>query len=271
MKIDAAKMTDFSTLKFATWLLFLIIASPVHAEPQYRVTILIDESYPPYSYVNNGEPAGIYVDLVHQAIKLIDDKYVVELHPVPWKRGVAALESGDGFALMPPYKHIKRRPFIWPYSIPLLEEVVVAFCNTGFSLADIETKDTTVNPINVGLNAGYMILDDGLEQASRQGKISLWENKDTYSNIIKLAKKRIDCYVNDRLSTLLGLRSIKRLHPELDLSHIVEDRIVLRRTAHIGYVKDSLNKFPYKHDFIRKMDEALQTVIASQAIGLGNE
>ncbi|CAH9053854.1 hypothetical protein PSECIP111951_02392 [Pseudoalteromonas holothuriae] len=252
-------------------LLIAMIIWPIQAEPQYRVTILVDESYPPYTYVNNGELAGVYVDLVRQAIKLIDDKYIVELHPVPWKRGLAALENGDSFALMPPYKHIKRRPFIWPYSVPLLEEVVVAFCNKGVSLVDIETRDTTASPINVGLNAGYMILDDGLEQASKQGKIKLWENKDTYSNIIKLAKRRIDCYVNDRLSTLLGLRNVKRLHPGFDLNNLSEDRVVVRHTAHIGYVKDSLSKFPYKHDFIKKMDEALQTVLASQAMELSNE
>ncbi|WP_232056587.1 substrate-binding periplasmic protein [Pseudoalteromonas sp. A25] len=265
------KAVIFCSLKLVIWVLYTSAFSNVYAQPQHRVTILVDESYPPYTYVNNGEPAGIYVDLVKQAARLMDDKYIIELHPVPWKRGVAALEHGDAFALMPPYKHIKRRPFIWPYSVPLLEEVVVAFCNTGISLANIETKDTTVNPINVGLNAGYMILDDVLDQASKQGKIKLWENKDTYSNVIKLAKKRIDCYVNDRLSTLLGLRNVKRLHPELELSTIVEDRVVLRRTAHIGYVKDSLNKYPFKHDFIQKMDEALQAVLDSQAVELANE
>ncbi|CAM4133224.1 substrate-binding periplasmic protein [Pseudoalteromonas byunsanensis] len=241
------------------------------ANPQYRVTILVDESYPPYTYLSNGELKGIYVDLVKQAAQLIDDKYLVELHPVPWKRGVSALQDGEAFALMPPYKHIKRRPFIWPYSVPLLEEVVVAFCNQGFSLKKIDSEDTTAHPINVGLNAGYMILDDGLRQAYQQSKIRLWENKDTFSNVMKLAKNRIDCYVNDRLSTLLGLRNLKRIHPELDLSQIKEDRVVLKRTAHIGYVKDALDRYPYKHDFIEKMDEALQAVLANQAIELGEQ
>ncbi|WP_240503698.1 MULTISPECIES: substrate-binding periplasmic protein [Pseudoalteromonas] len=254
-----------------TLLLCMFITLKSHANPQYRVTILVDESYPPYTYYSNGELKGIYVDLVKQAARLIDDKYLVELHPVPWKRGVSALQNGEAFALMPPYVHIKRRPFIWPYSVPLLEEVIVAFCNQGFSLKRIDSEDTTASPINVGLNAGYMILDDVLRQAHKQSKIHLWENKDTFSNVMKLAKKRIDCYVNDRLSTLLGLRNLKRIHPELDLSNIVEDRVILRRTAHIGYVKDATDRYPYKHDFIEKMDEALQTVLATQAIELSDQ
>lgn len=105
-------------------ILLALITLSVQAKLQYRVTILVDGSYPPYSYLENGKLTGIYVDLVYQAAKLIDDKYSVELQAVPWKRGLAALENGDGFALLPPYKHIKRRPYIWPYSVPLQEEVV---------------------------------------------------------------------------------------------------------------------------------------------------
>ncbi|ATC94906.1 substrate-binding periplasmic protein [Pseudoalteromonas tunicata] len=262
MIIPIEKKVCSWSLMVAFSILLALITLSVQAKLQYRVTILVDGSYPPYSYLENGKLTGIYVDLVYQAAKLIDDKYSVELQAVPWKRGLAALENGDGFALLPPYKHIKRRPYIWPYSVPLQEEVVVAFCNRGASLHDIEESDTNAQPLNVGINAGYVILDETLEKAIMQGKIRLWENKDTYSNVLKLSKNRIDCYVNDRLSTLHGLENVKFLHPELDLSNIVEDREVLRRTAHIGYVKDSINKFPYKHDFIKQMDEALLIVLA---------
>ncbi|WMN59584.1 transporter substrate-binding domain-containing protein [Pseudoalteromonas xiamenensis] len=245
-------------------LLLLLFATRTMAEPQYRVSIMVDESYPPYTYMINGELNGIYVDLVRQAARLIDSKYQVELVPVPWKRGLADLEHGAAFAIMPPYKHIQKRPYIWPYSVPLLEEVVVAYCNSGFTLKNIEHRDTSKNPINLGINAGYLILDDVLTQALAQNKIQVWENKDTYSNVMKLVKGRIDCYLNDRLSTVLVMRNIKRSEPDIELSGVLEDRVILRRTAHIGYVKDGLEQYPYKLDFIAQMDEALLKVMASQ-------
>ncbi len=245
-------------------LMLLLFTTRSFAEPQYRVSIMVDESYPPYTYMINGELNGIYVDLVRQAARLIDSKYQVELVPVPWKRGLADLEHGTAFAIMPPYKHIQKRPYIWPYSVPLLEEVVVAYCNSGFTLKNIEHRDTSETPINLGINAGYLILDDVLTQALAQNKIQVWENKDTYSNVMKLVKGRIDCYLNDRLSTVLVMRNIKRSEPDIDLNGVLEDRVILRRTAHIGYVKDGLEQYPYKLDFIAQMDEALLKVMASQ-------
>ncbi|TMP44369.1 amino acid ABC transporter substrate-binding protein [Pseudoalteromonas citrea] len=236
-----------------------------------KVTILVDDSYPPYSYLSDGSLYGIYVDLVKQAAYLLRDTYKIDLQPVPWKRGVAALEQGEAFALMPPYIHMKKRPFIWPYSVALQEEVVVAFCNKGFTLIDVLSRSVTDPPINVGLNAGFMILDEALMEAQKRGKIKVWENKNTKANILKLGKKRIDCYINDRLSTLIGINNMKRSHPDIDTGNFLEDKTILRRTAHIGYLKEGNDKFPFKNDFINKMDDALSTILERQEDGVGSE
>ncbi|KAF7765001.1 polar amino acid transport system substrate-binding protein [Pseudoalteromonas citrea] len=236
-----------------------------------KVTILVDDSYPPYSYLSDGNLYGIYVDLVKQAAYLLRNTYKIDLQPVPWKRGVAALEQGEAFALMPPYIHMKKRPFIWPYSVALQEEVVVAFCNKGFTLIDVLSRASTDLPINVGLNAGFMILDEALMEAQKRGKIKIWENKNTKANIMKLGKKRIDCYINDRLSTLIGINNMERAHPEIDTTNFVEDKTILRRTAHIGYLREASIKFPFKNDFINKMDGALSTILERQEDGVGTD
>ncbi|PCK33089.1 substrate-binding periplasmic protein [Pseudoalteromonas piscicida] len=229
-----------------------------------NVTILVDDAYPPYSYQANGELYGIYVDIVKQAARLLSQDYRVTLQAVPWKRGVSSMASGEAMALMPPYIHIKKRPYIWPYSVPLQEEVVVAFCNSGYSLKKLPHIHPET-PINVGVNAGYMILDENLMEAQKLGLIKLWENKSTNSNIEKLARGRIDCYVNDRLSTLLGINKMSKISSDLNAGNIVEDKIIMRRTAHIGYLKGYEDKYPYKQDFILKMDQALREVIATSA------
>nr|WP_290444401.1 transporter substrate-binding domain-containing protein [Pseudoalteromonas sp. XMcav2-N] len=233
----------------------------VRAASPIPVTILADDSYPPYSYVQDGKLVGIYPTLILEAAKLIKEEYLVELRPIPWKRGVAALEHGEAFALMPPYIHLDTRPYIWPYSVPLKQEEVVAFCNPGVTLQNITQRDDELAPINVGLNAGFLILDDALKRARKAGHIIVWENKNTRANIIKLFKKRIDCYINDRLSTLIGISDLQDQLPSLTAQSFVEDRVVLSRSAHIGYLKGYEGKYPFKADFIAKMDEALNTVL----------
>ncbi|WP_462155636.1 substrate-binding periplasmic protein [Pseudoalteromonas piscicida] len=245
-----------------------LLSNAAPHKPEYsapiKVTILVDDAYPPYSYQINGELYGIYVDIVKQAARLLSHEYQVNLQAVPWKRGVSSMASGDAMALMPPYIHIKKRPYIWPYSIPLQEEVVVAFCNQGITLKNLpHVKPDRV--LNIGINAGYIILDEGLMEAQKQGLIQLWENKSTRSNIEKLARGRVDCYVNDRLSTLLGINKMSQITPSLSTSNIVEDKIVMRRTAHIGYLKGFEEKYPFKQDFILKMDAALRQVIDNAA------
>ena len=232
-------------------------------ESPTRVTILVDDSYPPYTYQANGELYGIYVDIVRQAARLLEPDYAITLQAVPWKRGLSSLESGEAFALIPPYIHIKKRPFIWPYSVALQEEVVVAFCNQGVSLKSLPHIKPE-RSYNIGINAGYMILDEELMQSQKLGYIKIWENKSTRSNIEKLAMARIDCYVNDRLSTFLGINKLAHIAPDLDTSRFVEDKVLMRRTAHIGYLKGYDDRYPFKHDFIKKMDKALQQVIDRQ-------
>ncbi|MCF2857946.1 transporter substrate-binding domain-containing protein [Pseudoalteromonas sp. SMS1] len=228
-----------------------------------RVTILVDDSYPPYSYVSNGYLYGIYVEQVKLAARQLSDHYQITLEAIPWKRGVAAMESGEAFALMPPYIHKDKRPYIWPYSISLGEEAVVAFCNQGITLNGILKRQPQLGPINIGINAGFLILDDELSKAREKGLIKIWENKDTESNIKKLSKNRLDCYLNDRLSTVMGIEALKSELHTLDIKQFKEDKIVLTRTAHIGYTKENGERFPYKLDFIEKMNKALRDVQAS--------
>lgn len=231
-----------------------------HATIKPRVTILVDDSYPPYSYESNGYLYGIYIEQVRLAARRLSNHYQVILEPIPWKRGVAAMENGEAFALLPPYIHKDKRPYIWPYSVPLGEEAVVAFCNPGITLNNILDRSTQKPPINIGINAGFLILDKELRLARKKGLIKIWENKDTLTNIKKLSKFRLDCYVNDRLSTLMGFESVKKERDDINVRQFSEDRVVLSRTAHIGYTRDNGSKYPFKYDFIKKMDEALLNV-----------
>lgn len=73
-----------------------------------KVVLLGDDDYAPYSYVENGQFKGMYVELLNKASELLKPAYEVELKPRPWKRSLADLENGTAFALFPPGMKIGR-------------------------------------------------------------------------------------------------------------------------------------------------------------------
>ena len=133
------------------------------------VTILTDESYPPYSFVDNGQLKGIYIEIVNEAAKLLAPHYKVEIVAHPWKRALHEIKKGTVLAILPPYKHLEKRSYIWPYSVPLMKENIVAFCQKGVNLFEHIKPQTIKNngPLIIGINAGYLILNQHLEQAQK--------------------------------------------------------------------------------------------------------
>ncbi|WP_448549641.1 substrate-binding periplasmic protein [Thalassotalea fusca] len=233
------------------------------------VVILADDAYPPYSFVEDGELKGIYIDILRFAAEQLSPYYKIELRPTPWQRGLADLEDGRGFALIPPYKHVESRPYIWPYSVALLSETVVAMCHKDVDINGYIGRqlNSLALPINVGINSGYRILSEELINAVNKGTIKLQENKDTQSNVLKLLHRRIDCYVNDRYSTLWELKQVKLMHPNAKFEQIVleESLIVMKQTAHIGYTDSEAHSYVYKQDFVDRMDGAIEKFQASDS------
>lgn len=242
----------------------LIINFNINAQEIQQVTILADENYPPYTYVENGEMKGIYVDIVSESAKLISAMYKVEIVGVPWKRGLETIKAGQALAILPPYKHVEKRRYIWPYSLPLMTENVVAFCHKNIDIFNYirNPSKKIITPLNIGINTDYLILNKELEQATLLNNIILRENKSTSSNIMKLYFGRIDCYVNDKLSTLWELSKISK-DRNVSFENIKEALFVIPQTAHIGYTNNDSHNFTFKNDFVFKMDKALSELMSS--------
>ena len=87
-----------------------------------------DNNYPPYSYVGeDNKLVGIYPSILREAVKEITG-YKVTLKAVPWKRGLRMLKKNKIQGLFPPYFRVEQRPFMWPYSLAILEEEAVVVC-----------------------------------------------------------------------------------------------------------------------------------------------
>lgn len=241
-------------------LISAIFSAQVHgtSDSPIKVKIIVDEAYPPYSYAINGQPRGIYIEMIKKASQLLIDEYQIAFESMPWKRALKEIELGHAFAILPPYIHRQARPYIGPYSVSLLTERVVAVCNKHISLKPLfqGKKALQSKPLNIGINAGYLMFTDKYKKLIAEEKIKVWENKSTYANLHKLIDGKIDCYVNDSRAIEHNLAKF----PEVDISNFNEEDELSRQTAHIGFSNSPHGNFPYKSDFINKLNLAIGMV-----------
>jgi polar amino acid transport system substrate-binding protein len=238
----------------------LAAAPAVAATPEapIAVTIYGDDAYPPYSYLENGEMKGIYTSIIHAAAKRMPE-YRVSLLPVPWKRGLVKLETGEAFALYPPYLRPAERPYM-DYSDSMLAEQLVVYCSQPV----IERRPRKVWPddyagLRIGLNAGFLSGGKLFDQAVAEGRLSAVPARSSRTNLLKLMKGRIDCFLNDRLSIVWELGRIRHENlVEPGALAIAETTALSAEQGYLGYTNRDAGRFPYKHDFIRKFNAAIK-------------
>lgn len=224
------------------------------------VIIYADAGYPPYSYEKNGKPAGLYYEIVRAAFSRMHG-YKIDIQAVPWKRGMALLRTGTGFALYPPYMNLKDEPWTWPYSLPLYEERVVAVCRKDLLAAKPRRHwPQDFYGLTIGNNAGFIVGGDAFDDAVRAGKLRVEEGKDSETNIIKLGLRRIDCYINDRVSIQWTLNQLKSEGKYIEggtHAEIAEAAVIAVKQGFLGYTNRDNGKYTYKADFVRQFDNAI--------------
>ena len=234
--------------------LLLSGTSPAGQAADITVTVYADAGYQPYAYVDkNGEAAGLYAEIVKVAFARMKG-YRIAIKPVPWKRGLSMLKSGAAFALYPPYMNPKEEPFIWPYSLPLFEEIVVAVCNKEVATRPRPRWPDDYYGLRIGNNAGFLVGGDRFNEAVRAGKIRLEEAPDTRTNILKLDAKRIDCYINDRISIRWTQRQLVREGKLPDGPTGVETVVIATEQGFLGFSDSDGGKYPYKTDFLKQFN-----------------
>ncbi|MYN45552.1 transporter substrate-binding domain-containing protein [Pseudoduganella sp. FT93W] len=244
-------------------ILALLLSSSCAALAQaadVAVTLYADAGYPPYSYEKNGKPAGLYYEIVSTAVKRMQG-YKVEIQPVPWKRGMSLLKSGNGFALYPPYHNTRDEPWTWPYSLPLFEEKVVVICRKDVLAAKARKRwPEDFYGLTIGNNAGFIVGGESFEAASRDGRLKVEEGKDVATNLVKLGLKRIDCYINDRIAIQWTLKQLKaegrydegHAHAELG-----EALVIATEQGFLGYTERDNGRYTYKTDFVKQFDSII--------------
>ncbi|MCG9595554.1 ABC transporter substrate-binding protein [Vibrio sp. Isolate25] len=241
------------------WILILLLFScqAVAYSPPVKVLVYGDDSYPPYSYSENGIAKGIYSDILRRVFEEMPG-YEIKLVPIPWKRGLKMLKVGQGFALYPPYYYSDKRLYISPYSKPILDEEVVVFCNSD----SVKTRSLSRWPsdyfgLKVGVNEAFALGGKQFWDAVKAGKITLLEAKGNRPNLTNLHDKKIDCYMNDRLSILW---EIKRMTQEGLLPEdwqLTLGAVVSAEQGYLGFTNREPDNYPFKQDFVKQFNHNL--------------
>ena len=244
---------NLTTLALA---LFLSILFSGVGRATTDVVIYSDDSYPPYSYKDGDVAKGAYVAVLKKVFPKMKE-YNVRIEPVPWKRGLSYVEEGEGLAIFPPYYRPKERPWM-QFSEPILTETVVVFCRDKVMKKDRPAWPEDYYGLIIGRNTGFSIGGEKFEQAVKAGKINMVEYKSNAQNILTMAKSRMDCYVNDKVSILWELKQLKgagKYSEGGEDAKLVEGATIASETGHLGFTaKDS---FPFKNDFLQKFNAIL--------------
>ena len=243
-------------------MLCLLSLSPTESFAQ-RVIIYGEATYKPYSWVENGEFKGLYIDILQRVFQQMKD-YQVTLKAVPWERGLHLLEVGKGFALFPPHYHPARRPYMSPYSFPLFMEKTILVCNKSVASKHREKWPDDYMGLTIGQSSGYLLGGEAFFEAVEQEKIFISDSLRAGQNLLMVASGRIDCYINDELvinEELMMLNSNKNYIKTLE--KLDSGRVVAFKESYLGFTNVNEENFPYKADFVKQFNHILKEMTDS--------
>lgn len=239
-------------------LLLLLCGLATMSAAGESIVLETDDEYPPYSYMENGQFKGIYVELIKRAAKLLAPKYELVLNPVPWKRGLQNLASGKSLGLVGTYTR-KERTAIGHYSVPFNREVVALFCTEQVMNKSPRHFPADFTGLTIGINLGFAP-NERITNASKAKIITLRESKGNEANLLKLQAGTIDCYANDRLAVYYTFNRLVKKQRERQFNQYQGFRLTQAQELStedvlIGYSANYASNS--KADFIEQMNNAL--------------
>ena len=233
---------------------YLLCSSALAQDPM-PISMVGDSNYPPYSYVEKGRLVGIYPDLIRAIDKKMDD-YTITMEGLPWKRALLKVKNGEVPFVFPPYLRKKERPYL-RYSDPLMDEWVVMFCHRHVMMEKRTTFPEAYEGLKVGRTLGFLVGENIIE-AGERGIIRLITTGDAETALRRIHSKKLDCYVNDRLSVLYELKVLQEKE-KLNSAALVE---AIKFTQEHAYLAASKNKdmYPFIDDFYDTFNRQLKSM-----------
>lgn len=261
--------------RFGTIALFRLMAAlgclfPCWLYGEQEVDIYVDDSYYPYSFSQDGKAKGLYINVLNAVFSKMPD-FKVTLTPFPWSRGKSMMEQGRGFALFPAYFHGHDWPYLYPYSLPIYTETVLAVCREGVKKDRDSRWPQDFENKSIGNVTGF----DGwggklFHEMVKNKKIQYFETQESRNLIKMFFKRRLDCILMERRAFDFELNKLLitgELNPE-DLIAYDKHTVVGVDAVYIGYSEPALKsgKYPYEYAFRKQFDIVLYEMTKSGEI-----
>lgn len=240
------------------------VAEPVQNSNMPRtITLYAEDSNAPYAFLDGVTPEGIYVRILQKAFDRLPG-YQLDIVNVPFRRGMELLKDGKIMGFFPPYAR-GDRDWIERYSIPILRETVVAICSKDYAQSnDLKRFPDDFKGARFANNAGYRLAGPAFFDMVEAGEITLEEANTTASNLRFLMAGRVDCYVNERMAILAGMRELAVDKATARLFN--EVAIIGYEFGYVAYGPDPEGKWPWRDQFAGALDRVLSDMLASGEI-----
>ena len=198
-------------------LIFIFIAISFLLFSEENVVFLIDENYPPYSYLEGEKIKGIYPDILSIVDKNLKEFNII-LKPVPWNRALKMIELGQADYITDVWYRPNDRPYL-NYSVPIIDEEIVIVSKNG----DGKKWPNDFNGKIIGINRGFAVFS-----SEEKKLIKVEEANFTEDNIKKILSGRIDFFASDKNSLYWDLETIENKNI-IDLFDIKVNLVALRK------------------------------------------
>ena len=260
--INWARMKLFNwqvNVKLIVSLFFLFSIQPLSAnDGPTKIRLVTDSNYAPFSFLENDELKGEFIDLISRVDKELPD-YNIELVPMPWKKGLDSIQKGQYLGIVGTYQFGERRPYLYPYSAPLYTEHVVALCRNGSDLPDGASWPQSFKGKLVLNIAGY----DGWlgfypRNDVRTQSINFLEVPSVSLAALMLKKGNADCTLSEK-GFARNIVKMAQTNSEYNPRIAAE---VVSNTVHVGYSVAAWQKQEHDHalQFAKAFDFALMSL-----------
>lgn len=240
--------------------LFLLPSLAAASDDAQVVVIVGPPDYPPYSYLDDGIPRGIFHEIFAELSDRIPD-YRIEIDVLPWKRALKSVEIGQHIAVFPPYYWPEQRPWITTYSEPILKETVATYCQPPIAARPRTNWPEDYFGLRIGLGLGSLAAGPAFFKAAEEGKLTHVAIP-LESIIPHLLANKVDCIVQD--TNVLHYQYRKYATPRsLGEKLEVYARLgtqVSENWAYLAFSDDPQHQFPYQEDFIRELNDAIRAM-----------
>jgi polar amino acid transport system substrate-binding protein len=246
-------------MKWVFSIIIVLFFTRVSFAEKIEVNILVNDSHPPYVYLEQGHIKGIYIEVLKRISERMSG-YKLTITSAPWQRVKKLIEKGKGFAFLPPYYHGHDWHYVWPYSISIMDESVVVLCRKDVTNTSRPNWPQDYVGLRIANNSGF----DGFggptfRKLVKDGAITLAEAKSTNLNLLRLIRRRVDCYMGNQISVEWAIK-IMLESGELSMTEkesIVEAAVISTDAVYMGFTDRDQGKFYYKRDFVKKFNNEI--------------